>query len=180
MQTALQTERLSLRQVQQHDYPFYLSLNQIPQVMHFIEQGRSEQKIAELFAKSLPPWHQQAEQTLQWLIAERETGALVGFFGARLQNPPQGPAEIGYRLHPAMQGHGYAQEAGRAVLRFLFETCGVHKAEAVVTGGNQVSSRLLERLGFRLEGIQRQHYWMGGAWHDDWHYGLLADDPQPG
>ncbi|WP_169449815.1 GNAT family N-acetyltransferase [Paludibacterium yongneupense] len=176
MQTELQTSRLILRQIKRQDYSFFMSLNMMQEVMRYIDPERSEQKNAYLFEGYLPDWTPEARQTMMWSIEERESHSLIGTFCAKLQNPPLGPAEIGYRLHPGKQGHGYAREAAKAVLHFLFLTCRTHKVTAVVTEGNMASIKLLEKLGFSLEGVLRQQYRMADSWFDDLHYGLMRNE----
>ena len=55
---------------------------------------------------------------------------------------------LGYMLGPAVWGHGYATEAGRAVLAHGFETLRADRIEADVFASNIASQRVLEKLGF--------------------------------
>jgi RimJ/RimL family protein N-acetyltransferase len=60
------------------------------------------------------------------------------------------PGEIGYMIHPAYWGQGYATEALRAFLEVLFKRNLEREAYvAVVDGENPASSRVLEKLGFK-------------------------------
>ena len=43
--------------------------------------------------------------------------------------------------------------------------------------GNTASDRVLEKAGFRLEGVQRQKAWFQNAFHDWRLFGRLAADP---
>ena len=56
------------------------------------------------------------------------------------------------------------------VLRHAFEELGLHRLEADIQPGNTRSSRLVERLGFRLEGHSPAFQFVDGAWrdHDRW------------
>jgi diamine N-acetyltransferase len=69
-----------------------------------------------------------------------------------------------------------ASEAVAAVVDGLFERVDVHRVEASVDGRNVPSARLLEQLGFELEGVSRAAVWAEGEWVDDARYGLNADD----
>ena len=58
----------------------------------------------------------------------------------------------------------------------LFQTFGLNKVYAQTGAFNQASVRLLERTGFRRDGVLRQHHpWNGVLW-DDYLYSLLAED----
>src|ERR1044071_5844071 len=65
-------------------------------------------------------------------------------------------AEIGFTLATAYQKQGYATEAVRAVLDRLFRVQGMHKVGGECDARNVASAGLLERLGFRREGLLRQ------------------------
>jgi [ribosomal protein S5]-alanine N-acetyltransferase len=65
----------------------------------------------------------------------------------RREGQPGAVHNLGYVFHPAYHGQGYATEACRAALRYLFEQAG---AESILTGtnpANTASVRLLRRLG---------------------------------
>ncbi|MFC6081753.1 GNAT family N-acetyltransferase [Sphaerisporangium aureirubrum] len=105
-------------------------------------------------------------------------GALIGDIGVKLhQNRLQ--AKIGYTLAAPHQGRGYATEALTAFLRHLFTERRLHRVSAACDSRNHRSARLLERLGFRREGLRRKHIWIKGEWTDDLLYGLLSADWRP-
>ena len=86
-------------------------------------------------------------------------------------------AEIGWVLHPAYVGQGYATEAVRAVLEVCFGRLGLHRVVAGCFAANTSSWTLMERLGMRRE----QHavadaLHRSGQWMDSFGYALLADE----
>ena len=62
-------------------------------------------------------------------------------------------AEIGYILGREHWGLGYAGEAQRRAIDFAFDELGLHRLEADTHPDNAASTRSLERLGFRREGL---------------------------
>jgi RimJ/RimL family protein N-acetyltransferase len=84
-------------------------------------------------------------------------------------------ATIGYTLAPAQHGKGLAVEAVGAVVDRLFADVGVHRVEASVDPRNVASARLVESLGFELEGVARDAVRDGDGWADDAHHALTAD-----
>src|SRR6266540_3431066 len=60
---------------------------------------------------------------------------------------------------------------------WTFGALGLVRVEAVVDVDNQASQRVLERNGFRPEGVLRSYYEMHGAWRDMVMFARLADSP---
>jgi RimJ/RimL family protein N-acetyltransferase len=85
-------------------------------------------------------------------------------------------AELAYWLGRAHRGRGLATEAGTAVLRFGFGTLGLHKVHVGHFGANAASRALIQRLGFRHVGIQRQEFSKDGVWHDQHLYEMLDEE----
>jgi aminoglycoside 6'-N-acetyltransferase len=100
-------------------------------------------------------------------------GALIGDVGVGLHDNLM-QAEIGFTLAPDHQGHGYATEAVSAVLDSLFAR-GLRRVSAECDARNRRSRRLLQRVGFRIEGYRPANTWIKGEWTDDLLFGLLAD-----
>jgi RimJ/RimL family protein N-acetyltransferase len=91
---------------------------------------------------------------------------------------PVQEAVLGYDLDPAHWGRGYATEAAKEMLRFGFETLGLHRAWSYHVAENERSAAVLRRLGFAVEGRLRENDWQRGAWHDTVVYGLLRSEWQ--
>ena len=73
------------------------------------------------------------------------------------------------------RGEGHAQRALRCLLEHLFAR-GLHRVDAEVYEFNETSLALLDRLGFRREGLKRRACHDGDDWRDVVAFGLLRDD----
>jgi ribosomal-protein-alanine N-acetyltransferase len=73
---------------------------------------------------------------------------------------------LGYQIGLAEQGQGLMQEALRAANRFVFEERRLHRIMANHRPENDRSAKLLERLGFRREGLAQDYLFIDGAWRD--------------
>ena len=85
-------------------------------------------------------------------------------------------AEFGYVLNPAYGGHGYATEASKAVVDYLFGTEKFHRVFAKLDPRNSSSEELLKRLGFRKEAHLKEEELFKGEWVDTLIYGILEPE----
>lgn len=102
--------------------------------------------------------------------------AFVGWCTFNEWNPNFRSASLGYCLHQAAWGRGYATEAARALLQWAFDTLEVNRIQSEADSRNVASARVLEKLGFELEGTLREDCIVNGDVSDSWVYGLLRRD----
>ena len=85
-------------------------------------------------------------------------------------------AEIGYILNREYWRKGLMYQALEAVIDFAFNTLKLHRIEADVDMENAGSLGLLEKLGFRREGLFRERWFVYNEWQDSVMLGLLKQD----
>lgn len=94
----------------------------------------------------------EAGEHFNWMI-ESQDGAFIGNVGIKRDKHLEGNAwGLGYWIHPAQQGKGYATEAARAAVGFAFEQCG---ADIIVTSHmhwNHASGKVMQKIGLRYTG----------------------------
>jgi RimJ/RimL family protein N-acetyltransferase len=112
-------------------------------------------------------------------VAQRATGQLIGDCAAMPHADDPSQCDIGFTIAAEHQRHGYATEAVRLLLNYLFTERGKHRIAACCDPRNAASVALLERLGVRREGHLRQSTWAKGEWTDELVYGVLSDEWQP-
>ena len=83
---------------------------------------------------------------------------------------------VSYYLAPETQGNGYATDALRTVCRYAFEERAFDKLAGQVFVDNDASRRVLEKVGFREEGVHRAEGFLGGELVDVAYLGLLPDE----
>lgn len=94
-------------------------------------------------------------------------GEYIGTISLRdIQPWPGSHATLGYSLDHAYQGHGLMIEGVQSVVRFGFENLNLRRIEACFMPGNRRSARLLDALGFQVEGLLRSSMEVNGAWED--------------
>jgi RimJ/RimL family protein N-acetyltransferase len=77
-------------------------------------------------------------------------------------------AELGFVLARAFWGQGYTAVALPAVIDFSFHRLELHRLQADTDPRNGPSMRLLQRCGFRREGLLREHYLVQGGPNMRW------------
>ncbi|MGY1841153.1 MULTISPECIES: GNAT family N-acetyltransferase [unclassified Modestobacter] len=87
---------------------------------------------------------------------------------------------LGYWVDRSVAGRGVASLAVALVCDHAFGPVGLHRLQADIRPENRPSRRLVERLGFRQEGLLRGYLDIDGAWRDHLAYALLAEDAPAG
>jgi [ribosomal protein S5]-alanine N-acetyltransferase len=83
---------------------------------------------------------------------------------------------LGYWIDRSVAGRGMASLAVALVCDHAFGPVGLHRVQADIRPENLPSQRLVERLGFRQEGLLRRYLDIDGDWRDHLSYALLAED----
>lgn len=90
-----------------------------------------------------------------------------------VSDAPYNSSTIGYKFDPFFHNQGYATEAVTAVIDEAFSYLNLHRLLAVVMPQNTASIRLLERVGFKKEGLMEKSINIRGQWEDHFLYALL-------
>lgn len=118
-----------------------------------------------------------ADLAYAFFLFRRADNALVG--GLTLANVRRGVAQagsLGYWIGESFARQGFMTAGVRTLIPFAFGTLRLHRLEAACIPGNEASVRLLERTGFRREGLARQYLCINGMWQDHLLYALLRSD----
>jgi RimJ/RimL family protein N-acetyltransferase len=145
----LETARLRLRPFTEADVDAYTEVLQSPEVrasLHLPDGvGRYDAWLG--MAQQLGQW--ELRGTGQWALEERATGAFVGRAGTHRPARDDWPGiEVGWALHPAHWGKGYATEAGAAAVAWAFANHDVDALYSVILPENARSQAVARRLGF--------------------------------
>ncbi len=114
------------------------------------------------------------ERTARFGMMSRLTGELLGTVEVDSIDFRKSQGELGYWIRSDRAGLGYTTEAARAVLHYAFGTLSLNKVRADVAVGNVPSAKVLDKLGFKLEGTLREDRPIAGVFTDHWRFGMLA------
>jgi hypothetical protein len=93
----------------------------------------------------------------RWAIERREDKPLVGVAILLPLPPGADDLEMGWHLHPAAWGHGYATEAGRALAAWAFSQ-GIDEVLAVVRPADRRAEAAVRRIGMKWVGETEKYY----------------------
>ncbi|HVE74515.1 MAG TPA: GNAT family protein [Mycobacteriales bacterium] len=85
-------------------------------------------------------------------------------------------ASVGYWIDGALAGRGLMPTALALVADHCLGPVGLHRVEANIRPENVASRRVVEKLGFREEGLHRRLLFIDGDWRDHVCYALLRED----
>ena len=169
------TPRLLLRPFQETDLESFAAYRSDPVVARYqswsspytLDQARAFLKEMEIVPAGAPgTWYQ--------LAVERQCQpGLIGDCAFEVLAVDKRQAQIGFTFAPAYQKQGYATEAVKGLLDYMFGELHLHRVIATCDVENQASVRLLERLGMRREAELAENIWFKGAWGSEYLYALL-------
>ena len=129
---------------------------------------RSTAEVTEAFKKREP-----SANRGQFVIVRKKDKVPVGKISFFDYNPLNRSAELGILIDPDEQKNGYAGEAIRVLVKYLFHQRGFNKVYAQTAGFNKGAIKLLESLKFKKDATLRDHYFYGGKFHEGFIYSLL-------
>lgn len=114
---------------------------------------------------------------IQCLIVHRDPAALVGVVNINeIVRGSFQSAYLGYYAFNPFARRGLMREGLGLVLDHAFDAMRLHRLEANIQPANESSRRLIERLGFRLEGVSPRYLKIAGRWRDHERWAILAED----
>jgi ribosomal-protein-alanine N-acetyltransferase len=89
-------------------------------------------------------------------------------------------ATIGYWVGERYAGKSITPLAVALATDYCFGPLGLHRMEICIRPENTASLRVVEKLGFRYEGLRRRYIHINGDWRDHFCFGLVAEEAHNG
>lgn len=179
--TTLETERLTLRLPQHSDFHDWTALRLASEGFLTPWEPRwAEDHLTRKSFTNRVTWAQRSaaqEAAFPFFLIRREDARLVG--AITLDNIRRGPAQagtLGYWIGQDYARTGYMREAVEAMVHFGFERLGLSRIEAACLPENAPSRGLLERCGFKYEGVAQSYLQIDGRWRNHVLYASLRHD----
>ncbi|HUV13430.1 MAG TPA: GNAT family N-acetyltransferase [Acidobacteriota bacterium] len=106
----------------------------------------------------------------------KESREFIGVISLSNVALKHGCAELGFWTGKPHWGKGFTSEAVGLTLRFAFEELGLHRIYASTFEPNVGSKKVLEKNGFKLEGVMREAVVRYDQRHDFLNYGILSQE----
>lgn len=166
----LEGEKVNLRVSEKDDHTVLADWFNQPEV--FGEYNPLHQVTIEEVGKMLS-----GPNELRPFIVEDKTGKKVGFIAYfYVLHPACRLLEVGYSLIPSERDKGYGTEALGMMVDFLFLTKDASRIQAQTDSRNLASHKILEKVGFKKEGVLRRSMFIRGEWRDSWIYSILREE----
>lgn len=177
----IETERMTLRLPQHSDFRDWAWLRE--ESRDFLTQWEPSWAHDHLGRKAFANrvyWAARAASSgtaLPLFLIRREDGAVLG--AITLDNIRRGPAQagtLGYWVGARHARQGYMREAIRAVVHHAFTALDLSRIEAACLPENAASRGVLEKSGFKYEGVAQSYLQINGRWRNHVLYANLRGD----
>jgi RimJ/RimL family protein N-acetyltransferase len=178
-QPVLETTRLRLRPLELFDTSAIqktASAREIADTMislpHPYPAGEAERYVARQQAE------REAGRSATFAIEQKAEGSFCGLVEVRDIDREHSQGELSFWLAVESWGKGYMSEVVQAVVRYTFENLGLNRLFAYHMLRNPTSGRVLEKNGFKQEGLLRQRVQKWGHFEDVVLWAILRQEWQ--
>lgn len=112
----------------------------------------------------------------QMIFAIKKDGKLIGELKLRNIRWFNRKAELSIILKKEEQSRGTGTEIVKKIIEYAFGKMNLHRLEAEVIETNSASIKLIEKFGFKKEGVLREAKFQNGKFIDIYRYGLLRSE----
>lgn len=172
-----ETERLILREFVAEDWRRVMAYQADPRYQRYYpEMESTPERAREFVGVFLEQQKETPRSKFQLAVCLKAGGGLIGNCGVRMDRADAHQADLGYEIDPEHWGRGYASEAARRMAGFAFDELRLHRLWSWCIAENAASAHVLEKLGMRLEGRQRENDYFQGRYWDTLLYGMLEEE----
>ncbi|OIQ69483.1 putative ribosomal N-acetyltransferase YdaF [mine drainage metagenome] len=177
----IETERMTLRLPLHSDFGPWTDLRRSSKAfLQPWEPSWSDDHLSRRAFTNRVYWATRAEANgtaLPVFLTRRTDGALLG--AITLDNIRRGPAQagtLGYWVGQHHARHGYMREAIQAIVHHAFNVMDLSRIEAACLPENAASRGVLEKSGFKYEGVAQSYLQITGRWRNHVLYANLRND----
>lgn len=170
----IETERLILRPLAKEDATKLFQYRSLPEVYKY--QGFIPEKIDD--AVNFIERHNEIKpgSWMQLAITLKSSNEMIGDCGMHFTDDDFQQVEIGFSLDPEFHGKGFASEAVKGIIDFLFNELKTHRVYGSCDPDNAASIKLMERLGMRKEAHFKKSIRLKDTWGDDLIFAILREE----
>ncbi len=177
----IETERMTLRPPQHADFNIWTALRQDSEpFLTPWEPSWAQDHLSRKAFTNRVYWANRSianGSAVPLFLYRRDDNALLG--AITLDNLRRGPAQagtLGYWIGQPFARQGYMAEAIEAMVHHAYERLDLSRIEAACLPENVASRGLLERSGFKYEGVAQSYLQINGRWRTHVLYAALRTD----
>jgi len=166
----LSTPRLILRTPREDDIIRFQDFDKRNRA-HLSPWRSATQNLSMDYKSEIAKWRQEFEENkairFMLFLKDQPDGNLIGVcnFSQIFRGPFQA-CYLGYHIDSLLEGKGLMSEAVKEAIEYMFEKQKIHRIMANYMPSNQRSARLLNKLGFIIEGQAKDYLMINGRWED--------------
>ncbi len=171
----IETERLLIRYIQAKDLDDMFEYLSDEEVMRYERQTFTKESIAKSIQDFLP-------YNNFYAAVLKDSGKMIGQVFVGKNNPERfNEYNVGYIFNPKYHSKGYCTEATKALCKYAFEELNAHRLTAKCNPENVASWRVMEKVGFKREGLLKSRVVMrddsdgNPIFTDELVYGMLRE-----
>ncbi len=172
---SFETQRLLLIPTTKDDFEFFRTMFTNKNIMEFsrLSHKKSVVDLKTDFERILSL--KERKFLFVWKVILKENNKLIGRINIGSIVRKSSRLDLGFVLLPEFWSIGIMSEAVNEIIKYLFNDINIHKITATTNNKNIRSKKLLEKFGFNLEGILKEHtyYAKQNRYIDEASYGLL-------
>ncbi|KAA5536282.1 GNAT family N-acetyltransferase [Taibaiella lutea] len=108
---------------------------------------------------------------------EKASGTIIGDFAFHNWFPMHNRSEIGYAMrNDVFKNKGFMKEAIRPLIDYGFEQLNLNRMEAFIGPNNIASQKTVQSVGFKQEGVLKEHFNVNGKLQDSLVFALLKSE----
>lgn len=169
-------KHVGLRAVEPTDLAQLMDWRNKPELRQFFREYR------ELNSENQKKWFEQTvlgdRSVLMFSIIELKTGRLLGACGLCYINWVYRNAD--FSVYIGADGiyldDVLAIDTAHVLIDYAFNQINLHRVWAEVYDFDKKKNTFFKSLGFQLDGVFRETYWLGGKWHNSNYWSLLSTD----
>lgn len=164
---------IGLRAIEKEDIGQLLEWRNLPQLRKYFREYR------ELNFANQEKWFeniiQKDRNTIMFSLVDLNSNVLIGACGLCYIDWIHKSADFSLYIGAGSQyiDEKFAPDAGTILIKYGFNEINLHRIYAEVFDFDTPKQKLMDLLGFKLEGTLRESHWSNGRWNDSLLYGIL-------
>ncbi len=111
-----------------------------------------------------------------FLLVDKESGKIIGRAGFHNWYAQHFRSEMGYDMDEEYRNKGLMTEAIKTLIQYGFDKMDLNRIEAFTSPNNEASKKLLTKLGFKAEGILKEHFFKDNRLEDSVCFAILKSE----